>query len=129
MTDPIASMLIMIKNASLAGRDSITVPYSKIKESIATCLIKNGYVKDIIKKTKDGHPALQLDLMYTDGEAKVSNVKRISKPSRRVYMSAKDIHKVKSGYGLLVLSTPKGIMAGGDARKEMVGGEVLFSIW
>ncbi len=126
--DQISSMLIMIKNASLAGLPSVTVSYSNVLHAIATCLEKEGYVSVVAKKVRKGHPALEITLSY-DGGAKVHEVKRISKPSRRMYMGMRDIRPVRSGRGIIVLSTPKGIMSGNNARKENVGGEPLFTIW
>ena len=122
-------MLIMIKNASLAGKESVILPYSKLKEAIGECLQKEGYVKAVSKKVKKNHPVLEVELLYADRGPKISEVERISKQSRRVYFGMKDIYPVRGGTGLLVLSTPKGILSGKEARKEQVGGEALFKIW
>ncbi len=127
--DPIANMLIMIKNGSLAGHESVSFPYSKIKNAIGECLQKEGYIKQVSKKVKKGFPVLEIELVYQNKKPKIIHVERISKQSRRVYFGVKDIHKVRSGSGLLVLSTPKGILSGKDARREQVGGEALFKIW
>ena len=127
--DQIANMMNMIKNSSLAERDSITVPFSKIKNSIAECLVKEGFLKSVSKKTRKGLPILEIELMYTDGEPKVTGVERVSKSSRRVYKGVKDIKSTHNGFGLMVLTTPKGILTDKQARKEMVGGEVLFKVW
>lgn len=127
--DPIANMIVQIKNAGDAGRDSITTSYSKVKENIANVLAKEGFVKNVSTKTVKGHKALELDLFIDNRNPKVKGVKRISKTSKRIYKKASELRPVKSGYGILVVSTPKGIMSGRDARKEKLGGEVLFSIW
>lgn len=127
--DPIANMLIMIKNGNLAGHESVSFPYSKIKNAIGECLQKEGYIKQVSKKVKKGFPVLEIELVYQNKKPKIIHVERISKQSRRVYFGVKDIHKVRSGSGLLVLSTPKGILSGKDARREQVGGEALFKIW
>ncbi len=127
--DPIANMIIEIKNAGNAGRDSITTPFSKIKENIANVLAKEGFVKAVSKKSVKGHPALVVDLYVDNRIPKVKGVRRISKTSKRIYKKSSELRPVKSGYGMLVVSTPKGIMSGRDARKEKLGGEVLFSIW
>ena len=118
-----------MKNGSLAGQESVTIPYSKMKNSIAECLKKEGFVSEISKKTKKGMPILEVKLIYTNEKPKITEVERISKQSRRVYFGMKDIHSVRNGTGLLVLSTPKGILGGKEARKEQVGGEALFRIW
>lgn len=122
-------MIIIIKNAQLAGLETATVPYSKLKDAIAACLKKEGYVSEISKKVKKGYPVLEIGLIYNDKKPKITEVERISKQSKRVYFQMKDIHTVRNGSGLLVLSTPKGILSGKEARKEQVGGEALFRMW
>ncbi len=127
--DQIANMMNMIKNASRAEHEFISVPYSKIKHAIADCLLKEGYISSINKKMKKGFPTLELGLVYVDGAPKVNGVERISKSSCRVYKGVKDIRGVRNGYGIMVLTTPKGILTDKQARREMVGGEALFKIW
>jgi small subunit ribosomal protein S8 len=128
--DKIANMLVMIKNAGSAGKPAIRSPYSKYKHTIADFLVKQGYAVSASKKTQEGgFPVLEVELKYTGGSPAISNIARVSKPSRRLYFGVKDIHKVRNGYGLLALSTPKGILTGAEARKEQVGGEALFKIW
>ena len=127
--DPISNMLIVMKNGSLAGKESVFLPYSKIKNAIAECLKKEGYISSISKKIKKDQPVLEIGLIYADKKPKITEVERISKQSRRVYFRMKDIHSVRNGSGLLVLSTPKGILSGKEARQEQVGGEALFRIW
>jgi small subunit ribosomal protein S8 len=127
--DSISNMIIVMKNGSLAGLPFVYFPYSKMKQAIAECLKKEGYVSEISKKIKKGVPILEVGLIYPDKKPKITEVERISKQSRRVYFGMKDIHSVRNGTGLLVLSTPKGILSGKEARKEQVGGEALFRIW
>jgi len=127
--DSISNMIIIMKNGSLAGLESVSFPYSKMKNSIGECLKKEGYVSEIAKKVKKGIPVLEVKLVYTDKKPKITEVERISKQSRRVYYGMKDIHSVRNGSGLLVLSTPKGILSGKEARKQQVGGEALFRVW
>ena len=129
MIDPISNMIVQIKNAGVVGRESVVLPYSKIKENIANVLVKEGFVKSVEKKSHKGHPALSIELFIENRTPKVKGVKRISKTSKRIYKKSSELRPIKNGYGLLVLSTPKGIMSGKDARKEKLGGEVLFSIW
>ena len=119
----------MLKNGSRAGKESVALPHSKLKKAVLECMKKEGYVADISLKTKVGREVLEVKLSYDGKSPKISGVERISKQSRRVYYQAKNIYPVKSGTGLLVLSTPKGILSGRDARKEQVGGEALFKIW
>ena len=118
-----------MKNGSLAGQESVLIPYSKMKNAIAECLKKEGYLSQVSKKAKKGFPTLEVELVYIDKKPKIAEVERVSKQSRRVYFSMKDIHSVRNGTGLLVLSTPKGILSGKEARKEQVGGEALFRVW
>jgi small subunit ribosomal protein S8 len=119
----------MLKNASLAGKESVSFPYSKMKDAIAVCLKKEGYLKEVSQKVKKGFPILEVQLVYIDKKPKITEVERVSKQSRRVYFKMKEIHSVRNGSGLLVLSTPKGILSGKEARKEQVGGEALFRIY
>lgn len=127
--DSISNMLIVIKNGSLAGKASVLVPYSKIKNAIAECLKKEGYIAGVSKKVKKDQPILEINLIYKDKKPRITEVERVSKQSRRVYFKIKDIHRVRDGAGLLVLSTPKGILSGREARREQVGGEALFKVW
>ena len=122
-------MINMVKNANRVEHESVTVPYSKIKESIADCLVKEGYLSSVSKKTKKGHPILELGLAYVNGAPKVTGVERVSKSSRRIYKGVKEIKPTRNGFGLTVLTTPKGILTDKQAKKEMVGGEVLFKLW
>jgi small subunit ribosomal protein S8 len=129
VTDPIANFITTLKNASDARKESISVPYSVLKESIAHALMKAGYVSAIEKKGKKAVKTLEVALTYIGGEPRVNGVDRISKPSRRIYQKAKDIRMFKSGFGNTVFSTPKGVLLDVDAKKNKVGGEVLFKIW
>ncbi|MCE9549022.1 30S ribosomal protein S8 [Candidatus Nomurabacteria bacterium] len=127
--DSISNMIIIMKNGSLAGKTTVTLGHSKLKDAILQCLKKEGYVKEVSKKVKAGHPVLEVELVYNGKKPKITEVERVSKQSRRVYFGLKDIHSVRNGSGLLVLSTPKGILSGKDARREQVGGEALFKVW
>ncbi|MFA5933862.1 MAG: 30S ribosomal protein S8 [Candidatus Paceibacterota bacterium] len=130
MTDPIAALITMIKNAGAAERPLVTVPYSKIKHAILTCLLNVGYIASVSKKTKKGHPVLEVSVLYnSDGSPRVIHAERVSKTSRRVYMGVKELRPIRNGKGILILSTPKGILTNTQARKEMVGGEALFTLW
>ncbi|KKS44414.1 30S ribosomal protein S8 [Candidatus Nomurabacteria bacterium RIFCSPLOWO2_02_FULL_42_17] len=127
--DPLSNMLIAIKNGSRAGRESIDLPFSAFSHTVAECLVRAGFLKSTAKKMRHDLPILVLTLAYNDKIPKVSEVKRISKLSRRIYRGVKELHPVRSGLGSIVLSTPKGVLTGDEARKEHVGGEVLFEIW
>ncbi|MES2930888.1 MAG: 30S ribosomal protein S8 [Patescibacteria group bacterium] len=127
--DQIANMINMIKNAGVREHETITVPYSKIKHTIADCLVREGYLSSVTKKTKKGQAVLELGLVYVEGTPKVTGAERVSKSSRRIYKGVKAIKPSRNGYGLTVMTTSKGILTDKEAKKEMVGGEVLFRLW
>jgi len=119
-----------MKNGAMVSKDTVVVPFSKLKYAIAQCLKDNGYIAEVSKKTeKKNVPVLEIALAYNGGVSRIHDVKRMSKPSRRTYLGVHDIHGVKNGHGMVVLSTPKGILSDKQARKEQVGGEALFMIW
>lgn len=128
-TDAIADMIIRLKNAGMAGKDAVQIPYSKMKQEICSLLEKQGFIKSVSKKGKKTIKTLDVELLYRGSDPRITGVKRLSKPSRRMYVSAKEIRPVKRGFGTIVLSTPKGILTGVEAKKEKIGGEALFEIW
>ncbi len=127
--DQIANLLIGIKNAGAVNKSATIVPHSKVKEAIAEVLKSEGYVKTYHVNSNGVKKSLEVVLAYDGKSPKVKEVKRLSKLGMRRYYQVEDIKKIRNGQGLLVLSTPKGIMTGGAARKENVGGEALFEIW
>lgn len=131
--DQIADALIRIKNASLVRANHAIVPLSKTKLRILTILKDAGYIDDVVKKTKKSRKSeygyLEVALKYVDGLSAISGIRLVSKPSRHAYVGVGDIKSVRSGFGMAVISTSKGIMTSKQARKEGVGGEVLFEIW
>ncbi len=117
-------------NAGAVKHDSVSLPHSNMKMAVAKVLKESGFVKNVEKQGKKIRKTIHVDLLYkADGTHKIESVKRISKPGRRVYKSVDEIFPVRYGKGLLVLSTPKGILTGAQARKEKVGGEALFEIY
>ncbi len=129
MHDPIADMMIRIKNAGDAGKLSAAMPYSKMRLAVATVLQKAGYLSNVAKKGKKEGKVLEVGIAYEGKNPRISGVSFVSKLSRRVYFGVRDITPVRQGYGDLVLTTPKGIMTGKEAKRERVGGEALFKIW
>lgn len=129
MTDPIGDFIIRLKNASAAGRDSLSVPYSELKSRAAEVLREEGFIKSSVKRGKKSQKFIDIELFYNEKKPRIHGVRRISKPSRRLYLGHRDILPVKQGFGLSVISTPAGVMSGRDARKLKVGGEPLFEIW
>ena len=130
VTDTVADLIIHIKNAGLARKPQVSLPYSKFRRDIAQKLRVQNFVADVQEEGHGLKKRLLITLSYDkDGKHKVHDVKRISKPGCRIYATVKEIHPIKHGHGVLILSTPKGVLTGQEARKEHVGGEVLFSIW
>ena len=129
ITDPISNLIISLKNAAKVGKPLVTVPFSNTKLAIAEVLEQNGFISAIGKKGKKVKRSLELALVYVNGEAKIHDVKRVSKPSRRIYKSYKELYPIKQGFGLEILSTPQGIMTAKEAKKAKVGGESLFIVW
>lgn len=128
--DKISNMLITVKNAGACGKTMVTVPYSKYKSAIANKLFDEGYIDSYAqKKRKKGGDLLEIGVRYVNGKARINDVKRVSKLSLRTYSGAKDLRPVRQGTGIMVLSTPKGILTDREAREQNVGGEVLFKIW
>lgn len=130
MTDPIADMLTRIRNANKARFETVDIPASKLKVNLARILKDEGYIKNY-KLTKDNKQGiLQVFLKYGQkGEPVITEIKRISKPSRRVYVNKDTIPQVRTGLGLAVLSTSKGILTDKEARKQQIGGEVICTFW
>lgn len=131
MTDPIADMLARIRNAVMARHDRVVIPASKLKGTIADVLKNEGYVADVARDTEEsGLEVLSITLKYgKDKLPAIEGIERVSKPGRRVYVRARDIPKIKSGLGIAVLSTSRGIMSDRQARKVGVGGELLCQVW
>ena len=130
MTDPIADMLTRIRNGSKAKLEKVDIPSSKLKLEIAKILKDEGYIKNL-KMVKDRRQGvIRVYLKYTDDEAPViQGLKRVSRPGCRVYAGNDAIPKVLAGLGVAILSTPKGIQTGKQAKKDNVGGEVLCHVW
>ena len=129
VTDPISDFLIRLKNANQAGKTEVAMPYSKMKQQLAVLLAQEGYIGETSKRGKKTIKDLVVTLKYVEGKPVINGTQRVSKPSRRMYMGVRDVKPVKRGHGLLVLSTPAGIVTGKEAREKRVGGEVLFQIW
>ena len=130
MNDPIGDMLTRIRNAQMRGKSVVHVPASKLRCWVLDVLKDEGYIRGYEKSSGEaGHPALEISLKYYEGGPVIRELKRVSKPGRRVYVSVKSIPQVANGLGITILSTPKGVMADHQAREQNVGGEVLCSIF
>ena len=131
---PIADMLIRIKNAQAVGKEQILLPFSNVKFKIAEVLKVSGLVQDVERKKKKEKKSeqeyLSIVLKYDEeNQPAISGFKIVSRPSRHLYTSAKDIKQIRSGYGMAVISTSKGVMSSKEAKKHNLGGEILFEVW
>ena len=130
MTDPIADMLNRISNGLLARHKQVTLPSSKIKVAVARILKEEGYIKNYQVTRDEPQPSLRIVLKYDDDRQPIiSKIRRVSKPGRRMYVGRDDIPWVLNGMGVAILSTPRGIITGQQARRLKVGGEVLCYVW
>jgi small subunit ribosomal protein S8 len=130
MVDVISELINNLKTGNTAKKAVVVLPYSKMREAILTTLQGEGFIKSFSKKGKKVIKTLEVELAYDEeGKPKIQGVELISKYSRRLYVKATEIRSVRSGYGALILTTPKGILTDRQARKEKVGGETLFKIW
>ncbi len=130
MTDPVADFLTRVRNAIRAKQQKVDVPASKLKTEIARILKEEGYISNFKATEENGQKLLRVYLKYSNSnEAAISNLERISKPGCRVYVGRTEIPRVLGGLGINILTTPRGVMTGREARKQGVGGEVLCQVW
>ena len=129
MTDPIADMLTRIRNAQAVKHKTVDIPYSKIKYAIAKILEEEGFIEKAETKFKKPRKVIRITLKYQNGEPAISGLKRVSKPGRRVYLSAKELKVPKSGYGIGIVSTSQGLMTTLEAKKRRLGGELICEVW
>lgn len=128
-TDPIADMLTRIRNGIAVGKSEVSMPHSKAKETVATILVKYGFLSDIKTTDEAGRKTLTIVINNEHEPAKITEIARVSRPGRRVYVKADDIPRVKRGRGIVVVSTSHGVMAGQEARKAGVGGELICKVY
>lgn len=132
-SDPIADMLTRIRNALMAGHTSVAIPHSKVKLALAKILKDEGYVEDVTVGEETPVPMIHVTLKYwgkrRERRPVITNLQRVSKPGRRLYVGKSEIPWVLSGMGISILTTPKGLMTGQHARRQGLGGEVLCYIW
>ena len=130
MNDPIGDMLTRIRNAQMRGTSTVSSPASKLRRWVLDVLSQEGYIRGYEKTTDTaGHPALEISLKYYNGDPVIRELKRVSKPGRRVYLGVKDIPQVRQGLGISIVSTPQGVMSDAAARSANVGGEVLCTVF
>ena len=130
MNDPIGDMLTRIRNAQMRGKSTVSTPASKLRAWVLDVLADEGYIRGYEKTSStDGHGAIEISLKYFDGVPVIKELKRISKPGRRVYLGVKDISQVRQGLGVSIVSTPQGVMSDANARAKNVGGEVICTVF
>ena len=129
MQDPIADMLTRIRNAAAAGLDKVAIPLSKEKKAIAEVLLEEGYISSATVEGEGVKSQIIVALKYVGDRSVIEGIERVSKSSCRVHCGSREIPRVRNGLGIVVLSTPKGIMSGRKAAKENVGGEILCRVW
>jgi small subunit ribosomal protein S8 len=130
MNDPIGDMLARIRNGALARHTDVALPHSKLKLAVARVLADSGFLGGVHEDEREGFPVLVLDLRYgDDGRGLIDGLRRVSKPSRRVYVGKDEIPRVRNGLGIAVLSTSKGVLSDRAAREAEVGGEILCEVW
>ena len=130
MNDPIGDMLTRIRNAQMRGKSTVKTPASKLRAWVLDVLAGEGYIRGYeAAPTDNGQGELTISLKYFEGTPVIREIKRVSKPGRRVYMGAKDIPTVRNGLGVSIVSTPKGVMSDAAARSANVGGEVLCTVF
>jgi small subunit ribosomal protein S8 len=130
MTDPVADFLTRVRNAIRAKQQKVDVPASKLKTEMARILKEEGYIANYKATEENGQKLLRVYLKYgNNNEAAISNLERISKPGCRVYVGRTEIPRVLGGLGINILTTPRGVMTGREARKQGVGGELLCQVW
>lgn len=130
MTDPIADLLTRIRNAAQARKEQVDVPWSHVKTRVVEVLTAEGYLKEHSIVEQDGHRMLRVWLRYdAQNRPVITGIKRVSRPSLRIYVGAREIPAVRGGLGVNIISTPAGILADREARKRNVGGELMCSVW
>ena len=129
MQDPIADMLTRIRNAGSAGLKKIVMPCSNVKAAIAAVLKEEGYIGDFAVSGEGAMRTLGIEIKYYGGKPVIAGLERVSKPSCRVHCGCAEIPRVRNGLGIVVLSTPKGIISGRKAKAENVGGEIICYVW
>lgn len=130
LTDPIADFLTRIRNASMSGKSELIAPFSKIKADIARILKQEGYISAYeVETSVTNKPQLKVVTKFVNRAPAITGLKRVSKPGLRKYVGAQEVPRVLGGMGISILSTPKGVMSGREAKKENVGGELLAFVW
>ncbi|HEY8649470.1 MAG TPA: 30S ribosomal protein S8 [Chthoniobacterales bacterium] len=129
VTDPIADLLARVRNGAHAQKQEMFVPYSKIKTEVVRILKKEGYITDYSIDTQGAHPRIKITNKFANRSSAITGLRRVSRPGLRRYVGAQEIPRVLGGMGTSILSTPRGILSGREAKKQNVGGELLAYVW
>ena len=128
LSDPLGDMLTRIRNGQAAQKPAVTSPASRLRENVLEVLAREGYIRGY-NREEGPQGALSIELKYHNGAPVIRQLKRVSRPGRRVYSSVKDLPRVYNGLGIAILSTPRGVMSDGEAREAHVGGEILCTVF
>lgn len=129
VTDPIADMLARLRNAQAVKKDEVLIPWSKIKYGILKVFIKENYIKDVRIEEQNGFKVLIATLSYNNGKPAFKHIRRVSKPSKRVYVKSNNVPYILNGLGMAVISTSKGLKTDNEVRRAKIGGELICEIW
>ena len=129
MTDPLGDMLTRIRNGQQARKDSVLTPASKLRAHVLDVLQREGYIRGYSEELLAGQKGLRIELKYFEGQPAIQHLARVSKPGRRVYSGSKDLPRIRNGLGVVIVSTPRGVLSDAEAREQNVGGEVLAEVF
>jgi small subunit ribosomal protein S8 len=130
MSDPLGDMLTRIRNGQMAQKGSVLSPASKLRKNVLEVLRREGYIRGYTaSEEKGGKVELSIELKYHNGEPVIRELKRVSRPGRRIYAGVKELPEIYNGLGIAILSTPRGVLSDAEAREKMVGGEVLCTVF
>ncbi len=129
LTDPLGDMLTRIRNGQRAKMDSVMTPASKLRANVLEVLKREGYIRGYSAEELNGHDGLRVELKYFEGQPAIKHVARVSKPGRRVYSGSSELPRIRNGLGIVIVSTPRGVLSDAEAREQNVGGEVLAEVF
>ncbi|HWI75961.1 MAG TPA: 30S ribosomal protein S8 [Sphingomicrobium sp.] len=129
MNDPLSDLLTRIRNGQQARKDSVLTPASKLRAHVLDVLQREGYIRGYSEELLGGQKGLRIELKYFEGQPAIQHLARVSKPGRRVYSGSKDLPRIRNGLGVVIVSTPRGVLSDAEAREQNVGGEVLAEVF
>lgn len=129
MNDPLSDLLTRIRNGQQARKDSVLTPASKLRTHVLDVLQREGYIRGYTEEELAGQKGLRIELKYFEGQPAIQHLARVSKPGRRVYSASKELPRIRNGLGVVIVSTPRGVLSDAEAREQNVGGEVLAEVF